>query len=441
MIRRGGGDGGGVWQIDEIITSDGTRPIPPQARLVDEAGNEQFARLEELQHWDNKIGDVRNTSRTRRVREEPRLNAAGEPDGKFIQKYTHEMEDRFAALADHIYDRPVYLEAGGLYATPFHSMLSGSRAAINTIGNARRLNDVVANGFDTGILQMPAITRGEAATMTLKKLFDSGEFSVMDRRVAYKRLMENPRFVEEVQKYGRDDLFDLVFRGKKKTYEKGEHFVAYLNLKALNKFIDNVRIDPDIARDLKESMLLSATPQTSGVQGTIENTFRSFTALFKAGVLTHPARYSRDGVSGQIQNMTHGIFSFAGMRGMFNVLFNRPDEALLQVPAIQEFMAARKMEATAENATKAVRQMYAARRGHSSSLYHDIDNVDTAMDATHDLDQLAETLLGNVSGPGDLLREVGATAVGRRGGSWRPWDVAGFNLRRETQFALSLIHI
>ena len=43
-------DGGGVWQIDEIITSDGTRPIPPQARLVDEAGNEQFARLEELQH-------------------------------------------------------------------------------------------------------------------------------------------------------------------------------------------------------------------------------------------------------------------------------------------------------------------------------------------------------------------------------------------------------
>jgi len=417
-------DGGGVWQIDEIITSDGTRPIPPQARLVDEAGNEQFARLEELQHWDDNLGDVRDTSRTRRVREEPRLNAAGEPDGKFIQKYTHEMKDRFAALADHIYDRPVYLEAGGLYATPFHSMLSGSRAAINTIGNARRLNDVVANGFDTGILQMPAITRGDAATMTLDKLFDSGEFSVMDRKVAYNRLIENPKFVEEVQNYGRDDLFEV-------TEETNE----FANWDALEDFVGSVRIDPEIARDLKESMLLSATPRTAGVQGTIENAFRSFTSLFKAGVLTHPARYNRDFISGQIQNLTHGIFSFAGMRGMFNTLFNRPDEALLQVPAIQEFMAARKMESTAENATKAVRRMYAARRGHSSSLYHDIDNVDTAMDATHDLDQLRETLLGNVSGPGDLLREVGATAVGRRGGSWRPWDVAGFNLRRETQFA------
>ena len=90
------------------------------------------------------------------------------------------------------------------------------------------------------------------------------------------------------------------------------------------------------------------------------------TALFKVGVLTHPGRYERDVVSGQIQNIIEKMFSLTSAVAAKRALFGEADEVFLEIPEVVAYMSKHGLEPNAKNATKAVRQMYASWRGHSS---------------------------------------------------------------------------
>jgi hypothetical protein len=76
-----------------------------------------------------------------------------------------------------------------------------------------------------------------------------------------------------------------------------------------------MQIDTEVATDFKRVWEFNGVrPKDVGVKGAINNAFRSMTALFKVGVLTHPGRYERDVVSGQIQNIIekHVFSDFSG---------------------------------------------------------------------------------------------------------------------------------
>jgi len=429
-------------KIQEIITNHGVNEIPPMAKFFDEATQgESYAPMDQLSHWDDATKNTADASKTRRVEQSTRpvLDATGTPkvdvDGNVVMEdytktLTHQMDDRFQQLADHIYNRPIYKETGGIFTNPFHSMQTGVRAFAVAVRNSAATTHVLKNGFGSGdafgkgILQMPSEVRGHA--MTLDKLFDMSSFTAMDRRAVYDEMLSsNPDLVKAMDDLGPEDIL--------KTNEDDE----FLDLEAIHDYMGTIRIDPEIAEDMNRAWEFKATADSPGVAGSVENAFRSFTAMFKTGVLTHQARYIRDGVTGQIQNMTHGIFSYDSMKSMFNVLFNRSDEGLLQFDEVTEFMRQRGMDATGENATKAVRQMYSARHGHSSSIYHDVDNLDTSVDAARDFASITDTLPGNpkINGVGDLIKELFATAMGRRGGDFNPLNIAGVNRRRETTLA------
>jgi hypothetical protein len=159
------------------------------------------------------------------------------------------------------------------------------------------------------------------------------------------------------------------------------------------------------------------------------------------GVLTHPGRYERDVVSGQIQNIIEGMFSATSAVAAKRALFNEADEVFLEIPEVVAYMSKHGLQPNAKNATKAVRQIYASWRGHSSSYQRDLDNLTTAMDAGNDVESMMNVLPGTgQTGLWDMIKEVGATAVGRRrepgvgilDAYLNPNRIAGFNQSTRT---------
>ena len=345
----------------------------------------------------------------------------------FDRQYTN----RYVAFAEHMRNHPEYEAFGGIFTNTLHAIQSGFRSATTAMSNASGVTHAMRNGFNTGLLRMPGQVReiGRIKTirgprMTVGKFFGDPSMKPMIKSGVYDEMIEASPELKKAM-----------------VADKGEKFFAlndsgqYTNRAAINHWIDNVEMDEKIASDLLASFdFQQANPFKEGVSGTVANVFRSFTALFKAGVLTAPARYTRDVSSGQIRLWQHGVWSYKSAKSGMKTLFNQPDKTLLEITELTDYMTHRGLEHTPENATKAMREIYTARHGHSSSIYRDIDNVDTSIEAAQDFESMARAFPGGTTGPGNMFKEAGATLVGRRGGSLDPRDIAGFNNRRTTEF-------
>ena len=356
-----------------------------------------------------------------------RIKKQGSEAGTIIQEgdaLTHAMEDRFEALVDHMMDMPVYRDTGGLFGNVFTDMESGFMAAAHSIGAAESTTKILSEGLQNGALLARATARGKE--ITLGALLNHPAFARLDPEHIYGRLAANNMdLVKSITK--------KIGKGKLKEGE---------GLREFNDQLSKLRVPAEIKDDFVRSWeFINARPDDTGVKAAVGNTFRSMTALFKAGVLTHPARYMRDFTSGQIANMYNKMFSPSAFMSAKNALFNQADKNLLNIPQVTEYMSHRGMEKTAENATRAVREMYAARRGHASSAYRDLDSPNTVMDAGNDLESMMDVFPGGTSGIRDLAKEMTATAFGRRrkegaslGSAFWPANIAGVNGRRTTEF-------
>ncbi|MEO1841606.1 MAG: hypothetical protein ABGY21_08955 [Pseudomonadota bacterium] len=373
-------------------------------------------------------------------------------DGAVEETFERLYEDRFEAFASHMYKHPEYQFVDGIFTNVIQSLQAGFRSATTAMSNATGVIDIMKFGFrqdlvrdgqKASVLSLPGGIRrygkvGEShrgGRATVGAFFDKQSMKAMNKSGVYDEMLNavdgkgkqvNGALKQALKdSYPKiDDIFELNDKGK------------YKHRASINKFIDRLEMDMEVHDDMLRAWdFQTADPFAKGVGGTIANVFRSFTALFKAGVLTAPARYSRDVISGQIQNMTHGIWSFKSAKSGMNVLFNRADDSLMEIPDVASYMQSRGMEMTGQNATKAVREMYTARRGHSSNIYRDVDLMDTSMEAATDFESMTQAFPGGTTGFWNMMKEAGLTAIGRRGeGSWDPREIAGFNGRRQTLF-------
>ena len=204
--------------------------------------------------------------------------------------------------------------------------------------------------------------------------------------------------------------------------------------KKLMDDVGNWQVNPELFNDITD--VLSGAKASSddffpgGSQGAIANAFRSFTAMFKAGVLTWPARYTRDVAGGQINNMLNGMYSYRSSKNAWGVMHNKPLENLFDNP--NEYASLRKyledqgidpMQATGQQVTEAIQRLYAATKGHSSTVMRDIDFVGQEVVRDRILADLLDRGPG-IGGEG-LMGDLAIMGRAVKSGSWNPLDVAG----------------
>jgi len=153
---------------------------------------------------------------------------------------------------------------------------------------------------------------------TLKNIFDT-HFAHLDRDKIYNKIRSHNKTIDNLAKDFPEQWKDLV---------------------------GDMHVPREIVTDLTAVKDFMQLPDT--VQG-VMNLFRSSTAAFKAGVLSAPARHSRDFFSGQIQNHLAGIFSFESGARMMDVLFDNPSEALRALDQLREYAERNGMKEAAKN--------------------------------------------------------------------------------------------
>jgi hypothetical protein len=85
--------------------------------------------------------------------------------------------------------------------------------------------------------------------------------------------------------------------------------------------------------------------------------YDSMTNLFKVGVLTWPARYFRDLVSGQVRNAEMGLFSFGGVSDATSLMMGKTVKGAKEIPAVQEYAATTKFDLTSESRDRVVSEI------------------------------------------------------------------------------------
>lgn len=158
------------------------------------------------------------------------------------------------------------------------------------------------------------------------------------------------------------------------------------------------------------------------------------TNMFKAGVLTWPARYVRDIVSGQARNLESGMFDTGSALSAHRLIHGGDVAGSSKIPAVQEWLSARGLPVTDRSGTDAIRQMYAklgpGRTIEQTEAVGGVPNYATGIDEVLDLlpGHKPSTVTQNI---GDVLN----TAIGReKGTTLNPLDIRGVGDRTETKF-------
>lgn len=153
----------------------------------------------------------------------------------------------------------------------------------------------------------------------------------------------------------------------------------------------------------------------------------SITNLFKAGVLTWPARYARDLVSGQVQNILTREFSLASLKWADDFVKGKQIDAL-QFPIIKQMLDADGVPHTQEAANAALRAHLA-----SIGIAHPGKGTFSQVGGTAAPRNTLESVAADIPG----LEPMGLKASvkhARQGGTLNPLDVKGVFGRTETKF-------
>jgi hypothetical protein len=192
-----------------------------------------------------------------------------------------------------------------------------------------------------------------------------------------------------------------------------------------------MRVSKDVADDL---LGLWPTYQAPRETGMLLNTVDSFQALFKAGVLTWPARFVRDAMSGAVRNIENGWLDPKAFVDTHNLIQGRTVKGLKTIPVVRTWLANNNLPINDANATEAVRQLYAQ---YSSSGHAATDVVAAAMPS---VDPSLESILGRIPGrvpttEAQSVANVASMVAGRAPGTdLNPLHVRGVNGRMRNEF-------
>jgi len=329
---------------------------------------------------------------------------------------------------------------GGVFGR--HALLNQQRynqMAAKRIATARHFTDVFEGGLRTGQIRNPDALTPQALSQTVGRniersagvklgdIFDSLEGSYDRDRIyqnSYERLAAaDPQTFDAFMKQaelpeGLDDIAD----------ELGDlDMPKELDMDAFRAHMDNLVVDQELAQELKGLHRASET-QSPGIKS-LKTLAATLSAQWKAGVLSFPSTQVRNYTSGAIANMYSGIWSGLSHAAGEDVLFNRPNDLLQELPEIVAYMKKRGLDPSDPmSPTRAAREMYAIEKGHLASESRDFVGQANSADDMTDINHMFGLLPGhrNIRSRKELGTEYLATLAGKREASWRdPFDIAG----------------
>jgi len=312
-------------------------------------------------------------------------------------------KNRYGELAAMVLDNPEY-RANGIFTNHWISdALSKLISAYRRQQAADTIYDVLAeHATEPGV----RLTREGPRQKTIGEIL--GKLGLDSDRGAYQVLKRQGKVPV--------DLMDIA--------EQQEAFTAFRRQV----------VPEDIADDLVELWPAFRAPPEVGAIGT---GIRSLTALFKAGVLTWPARYTRDLMSGTWRNLMQGKLDIASFVGAHNLLQGRTISWAGEVPAVQEWLVRHSLANTPENATRGLRHLYAQYGPGGVRAETDIPGMARA---ESDIKDILDRLRGrSPSNEAKAAARVMQTAVGAtpETSPWKFWQVRGWGDRTRSAFGLT----
>jgi hypothetical protein len=187
----------------------------------------------------------------------------------------------------------------------------------------------------------------------------------------------------------------------------------------------NYRVPEGLANDLGQFLKAHTGPEPANM---IVGAVDSFTNMFKAGVLTWPARYVRDLTSGMFNNWIGGVFKPTDYLDAGKIIRGGVVDDAASIPVVQQMLRQRGLPETPENATNVLRQLIAA---HELSGRHTHAQTAVAGSAATAMDELLGRLPGT-NGGWRFGRDVVKQAIPKSLNPKGLFDIRGVGGRVET---------
>lgn len=193
-------------------------------------------------------------------------------------------------------------------------------------------------------------------------------------------------------------------------------------------------VDRRVGEDLTNIWEATKVPKDLGALG---KTAQSATSLFKAGVLTHPARYVRDLFGATFRNLEEGAISPTSFKEGAALAVGKNPESLTKHPMVLQYLSSQGItNPTPKQAGDAARALVASYLpgGHIGS---------EAGDTAQAVDPTLRSILGLLPGHGyegakSVAKDIGSALAGvKEGTTWNPLKakVKGVLGAEETTFA------
>lgn len=347
--------------------------------------------------------------------------------------------------------------------------IPGGTVDLKQLFGDKELNELIDRGADLGdVVEAAKAKYGHLIPEYFQKgVSEAGEPIVADRMTALMRLAKRtPRDVRDAGLFGNSTIQDLATgaTGGARAIEAtrsaldviGQHAVQATDeglrtrkFVPVKKVAQQFGIDPT---SLSEDVLQKALPsdvakellsfherwQAPEAVSKLGSAIDQYNSLFKAGVLSWPARHVRDLISGLHRNWQAGHVS--GARVLPSALealqISRGGlgSELEKIPVIARTLAERGVEATPENALDVLRELSYAHEvtGPGQSRLAQIAPGSAEGAPVKKIEDIVTSLPG--ANP-PALKDTAAKFAGRaEGTSLKPWDIQGVGGRERTGF-------
>lgn len=225
---------------------------------------------------------------------------------------------------------------------------------------------------------------------------------------------------------------------------RGKGSLASYGKKAnsVRRRILNETVDDSVADDLMRAWPAFRTPPELN---DLQKGWKNFTALWKAGQLTWPARYVRDLASASMRLWENGAIDPQSFKQAHNVLQGRAVPGLADIPAVVDHLRSRGVLPAAgavddAMATNALRDLYGTHFTQPGGMLTDTLQTGSTANA-RPLSEITDRIPGlDPKSELQSIKEIGMRSVGRDPsgspipGSWNPLNVRGYGDNNRSTF-------
>lgn len=195
------------------------------------------------------------------------------------------------------------------------------------------------------------------------------------------------------------------------------------------------RVPKDIAEDM---VRMVEKPTGTTAQNWFRSVAKQYMNVFKAGVLSHPARHFRDRMGGWLNNFFHGIVTPGDSFDAQKIVEGKSIKGLLNVKPVKRWVQSQGMDLNDNTASDAVRYMFAENIPGDVAKHKEM--LGSAGNSPKDLDSVLNTVPGyHKTSKWEGVKSFGKSLAGMDGeSSWNPknWRVRGVREAEKTTIPL-----